>query len=238
MSDSDASGSDGTDAAIPVICIDGPSGSGKGTIAQRVARTLGFHLLDSGALYRLTALAAAKRGVDLDDEAGVAQVAAEMRPYFEPAEDRGLRTYLDGANVTREIRAEEMGMNASRVAALASVRAALLERQRGFRQAPGLVADGRDMGTAVFPRADLKIFLTASSEERAIRRHKQLKEKGIGVSLRGLLKDIEARDAQDTQRKASPLTAADDAVMLDSTGLSIDEVTEQVLALVRERLGV
>lgn len=234
MSDSEAS----ADGAIPVICIDGPSGSGKGTIAQYVARTLGFHLLDSGALYRLTALAAAKRGVDLDDDAGVARVAAEMRPYFEPAEDRGLRTYLDGTNVTREIRAEEMGMNASRVAALASVRAVLLERQRGFREPPGLVADGRDMGTAVFPGADLKIFLTASAEERAIRRHKQLKEKGIGVSLRGLLKDIEARDAQDTQRKASPLKAADDAVMLDSTGMSIEEVTDRVLELARERLGL
>ena len=223
---------------VPLICIDGPSGSGKGTIAQRVAQALGFHLLDSGALYRLTALAATRRGVDLDDEAAVAEVAAEMRPFFEPAEDRGLRIYLDGTNVSRAIRAEEVGMNASRVAAQPRVRDALLERQRSFREAPGLVADGRDMGTVVFPDADLKIFLTASAEERAIRRHKQLKEKGIGVSLRGLLKDIEARDEQDAQRKASPLTPAEDAVSIDSTGLSIEEVSEQVLALARERACV
>lgn len=225
-----------TEAEAPVVCIDGPSGSGKGTIAQRVARELGFHLLDSGALYRLTALAAARRGVELDDEQALAEVAHEMRPFFEPAPDRGLRTYLDGANVSRDIRAEEVGMNASRVAALPAVRDALLERQRDFRQPPGLVADGRDMGTVVFPQATAKVFLTASAEERAIRRHKQLKEKGIGVSLRGLLKDIEARDRQDAQRSASPLAAADDAIVIDSTGLSIEEVTAQVLAHARERL--
>ena len=216
-------------ADVPVICIDGPSGSGKGTIAQRVAEALG--------LYRLTALAATRRGVDLDDEAAVAAVAAEMRPFFEPAGDRGLRTYLDGVNVTRDIRAEEVGMNASRVAALPAVRRALLQRQQDFRVAPGLVADGRDMGSVVFPDAPLKIFLTASAEERAIRRHKQLNEKGIGVSLRGLLKDIEARDEQDAKREASPLKAADDAIVIDSTGQSIEQVTAQVLAHARERLG-
>lgn len=225
-------------ASAPVICIDGPSGSGKGTIAQRVAETLGFHLLDSGALYRLTALAAARRSIEFDDGEAVAEVAREMRPFFEPAGSRGLRTYLDGSNVTRDIRAEEIGMNASRVAAHEAVREALLERQRAFRQPPGLVADGRDMGTVVFPDAPLKIFLTASAEARAMRRHNQLKEKGIGVSLRGLLKDIEARDEQDARRAVSPLQPAEDAVEIDSTALSIDQVTEQVLALARERLSV
>ncbi|MDX1609720.1 MAG: (d)CMP kinase [Halofilum sp. (in: g-proteobacteria)] len=225
-------------AEPPVICIDGPSGSGKGTIAQRVAEALGFHLLDSGALYRLTALAAARRGVEYDDAARVAEIARQMRPCFEPAGARGLRTYLDGSNVTRDIRAEEVGMNASRVASHPEVRTALLERQRAFRQAPGLVADGRDMGTVVFPEAPLKIFLTASAEARAMRRHNQLKEKGIGVSLRGLLKDIEARDEQDARRAVSPLQPADDAVEIDSTALSIEQVTEQVLALARERLSL
>lgn len=219
---------------IPVICVDGPSGSGKGTLARRVAQALGFHLLDSGALYRLTALATCRRGVDLDDEAAVANVAATMEPRFEPTDDGWTRTHLDGRNVTREIRAEEVGMNASRVAAYPAVRAALLDKQRGFRVAPGLVADGRDMGTVVFPDAPLKVFLTASAEERARRRHKQLKDKGIGANLRGLLKDIEARDEQDMQRSASPLAPADDAIVIDSTGLSIEEVTEQVLARARQ----
>lgn len=225
-------------ASAPVICIDGPSGSGKGTIAQRVAESLGFHLLDSGALYRLTALAATRRGVEFDDAEAVAEVAREMRPFFEPVGSRGLRTYLDGSNVTRDIRAEEIGMNASRVAAHEPVRQALLERQRAFRQPPGLVADGRDMGTVVFPDAPLKIYLTASTEARAMRRHNQLKGKGIGVSLRGLLKDIEARDEQDARRAVSPLQPAEDAIELDSTALSIDQVTEKVLALARERLFV
>jgi len=222
----------------PVICIDGPSGSGKGTIAQRVAEKLGFHLLDSGALYRLTALAAARRGVEFDDTRRLAEVARDMRIAFEPAGARGLRVYLDGSNVTQDIRAEEVGMNASRVASQGPVREALLERQREFRQPPGLVADGRDMGTVVFPDAPLKIYLTASAEARAKRRHNQLKEKGIGVSLRGLLKDIEARDEQDARRAISPLQPAEDAVVIDSTALSIEEVTEQVLTLAREHLPV
>ncbi len=223
---------------VPVVCIDGPSGSGKGTLALRVSRALGFHLLDSGALYRLTALAASRRGVDLDDEAAVARVASAMEPRFEPGDDGWTRTYLDGTNVTRAIRAEEVGMNASRVASYGEVRAALLERQRGFRVAPGLVADGRDMGSVVFPDAPLKIFLTASAEERARRRHKQLKDKGIGVSLRDLLRDIESRDEQDTQRAASPMAPAADAIRVDSTGRTIEEVTDAVLARARERLSV
>lgn len=223
-------------AEAPVICVDGPSGSGKGTIAQGLAEALGFHLLDSGALYRLTALSATRQAVDLDDEAALAAVAGAMSPTFEPGAQRGPRICLDGHNVTAEIRAEEIGMNASRLAAMPAVRQALLERQRAFRQPPGLVADGRDMGTVVFPDALLKVYLTASAEERAQRRHKQLKEKGVGVSLRGLLKDIEARDAQDEQRQASPLKPADDAVEIDSTTLSIAQVVEKALALARERL--
>lgn len=224
-------------AVAPVICIDGPSGSGKGTIARNLAEALSFHLLDSGALYRLTALAAERRGVDMDDAEAVAAVARESRIVFEPDRERGTRVYLDGSNVSREIRLEEVGMNASRVAALGPVREALLQRQRDFCKPPGLVADGRDMGTAVFPHADLKIYLTASAEARAMRRHKQLNEQGIGVSLRGLLRDIEARDEQDMGRAASPLHPADDAVVIDSTALSIEQVTEQALALARERLA-
>ncbi|WP_070987797.1 (d)CMP kinase [Halofilum ochraceum] len=221
---------------VPVVCIDGPSGSGKGTLARRVAEELGFYLLDSGALYRLTALAAVRRGVDLDDEAAVAEVAATMQPRFEPTGDGWTRTWLDGDHVTREIRAEEVGMNASRVAALPAVREALLALQRGFRQPPGLVADGRDMGSVVFPDAQLKIFLTASAEERARRRYKQLNDKGIGANLAALLNDIEARDEQDAQRAASPMVPADDAIVIDSTSLAIEEVTQQVLARARDCL--
>ncbi|MEF8834314.1 MAG: (d)CMP kinase [Halofilum sp. (in: g-proteobacteria)] len=228
---------DASGAAIPVVCIDGPSGSGKGTLSRRVAEALGFHLLDSGALYRLTALAATRRGVDLDDEAAVAEVAATMQPRFEPAGDGWTRTWLDGDDVTRAIRAEEVGMRASRVAAQPAVRKALLALQRGFRLPPGLVADGRDMGSVVFPAAPLKIFLTASAEERARRRHKQLKDKGIGANLRALMKDIEARDEQDAQRAASPMVPAVDAIVIDSTSLSIEEVTRQVVVRARDCLN-
>lgn len=219
--------------ATPVICIDGPSGSGKGTLARLVAEALDFFLLDSGALYRLTALAAARRGVDLEDGACVAEVAATMQPRFEPTGDGWTRTWLDGDDVTREIRAEAVGMDASRVAALPAVRKALLALQRGFRRPPGLVADGRDMGSVVFPDAALKIFLTASAEERARRRHNQLKEKGVGANLPALLKDIEARDEQDAQRAASPMVPAKDAIVIDSTSLAIEEVKRQVLARAR-----
>jgi len=225
-----------TEAAV--ICIDGPSGSGKGTLAQRVAEALGFHLLDSGALYRLTALAAERAQVDLGDEAAVATVAAAMEPRFEPAGDGSVRIWLNEREVTHAIRAEAVGMHAAQVAALPAVRAALLERQRRFQAAPGLVADGRDMGSVVFPQAPVKIFLTASATERAERRYKQLMGKGVNASLRGLLKDIEARDEQDAQRAASPLAPADDAIVIDSTALSIAQVTEQVLAHVRQHLSV
>ena len=221
---------------VPVVCIDGPSGSGKGTLARRVAEALGYHLLDSGALYRLTVLAATRRGVDLNDEAAVAEVAATMQPRFEPTGDGWTRICLDGDDVTREIRAEAVGMDASRVAALPAVRAALLALQHGFRKPPGLVADGRDMGSVVFPDAPLKIFLMASAEERARRRHKQLKDKGIGANVNALHKDIEARDEQDAQRAASPMVPANDAIVIDSTSLAIEEVTRQVLTRARDRL--
>lgn len=217
-----------------VLAIDGPSGSGKGTIARLVASRLGWRLLDSGALYRLVGLAAVKEGVPLDDEAALAKVARNLNVWFASAADGQERIELDGVDVTRDIRSEESGANASRVAALDGVRKALLERQRAFRKAPGLVADGRDMGTLVFPDATLKVFLTASAEERARRRHKQLKDKGIDVSLAALSRDIEDRDRRDSERKVAPLKPAEDARMLDSSGLSIETVTQTVLDWLEE----
>ncbi|MGQ9426152.1 (d)CMP kinase [Gilvimarinus sp. F26214L] len=218
----------------PVITIDGPSGSGKGTISQLVARKLGFNFLDSGALYRLTALAARKRNVDWADEAAVARVAAGLDVKFET--DGGRATILlDGEDATDAIRKEDMSLGSSTVAAHPAVRAALLELQKGFQRPPGLVADGRDMGTTVFPTADVKIFLTASAEERAQRRYNQLLEKGESVSLRALLKDIQARDERDSQRAVSPLKPADDALILDSTRLSIVEVLDRVLDYAAQR---
>lgn len=217
-----------------VIAIDGPSGSGKGTIARRVAEVLGFHLLDSGALYRLTALQAAKNAVDINDSETIALLAADLNVRF-GSDDKGAeRIWLENRDVTGEVRLEETGIGASVVAAFPGVRAALLERQRGFRKGPGLVADGRDMGSHVFPDADLKIFLTASAEERARRRHKQLKDKGIDVSLAALSRDIEDRDRRDTERLVAPLRPADDAKLLDSSGLSIEAVVKTVLEWVAE----
>jgi cytidylate kinase len=209
---------------IPVIAIDGPSASGKGTIAERVAKSLGFHYLDSGSLYRLVALAAVKEATRLDDEAALARRALHLHVSF----DRG-DIFLFGQKVTDAIRSEECGIGASRVAALPAVRAALLARQRAFRQAPGLVAEGRDMGTVVFPDAVLKVFLTASAEARAERRHKQLKEKGIDANIRTLLQELRERDERDSARSTAPLKKAADARELDSTGLGIDEVVSQVL---------
>lgn len=217
------------DREVPVVAIDGPVGSGKGTIARRVARALGWHLLDSGALYRLVALAATKRGILHDDEHHLAVLAADLSVRFESDESGDERIYLDDKDVTVDIRTEECGLGASAVASLPGVRAALLGLQRGFRQEPGLVADGRDMGSTVFPDALLKVYLTASAEERAKRRHKQLKDKGIDVSLPALSRDMEDRDRRDSERRVAPLKPAGDARLLDSSGQSIDEVTQTVL---------
>ncbi|AYF35022.1 (d)CMP kinase [Vreelandella alkaliphila] len=218
----------------PVLTIDGPGGAGKGTISGLVAERLGWHLLDSGALYRLTAQAALKHDVALDDEVSLALLAAQLDVAF-PVLDGQPRTLLEGEDVSRAIRTEQAGERASRVAALPQVREALLQRQRDFQQSPGLVADGRDMGTVVFPDAALKIFLTASAQERARRRHLQLQEAGVSASLSSLLKEIQARDARDTQRSVAPLKPADDAITLDTTCLSIPEVVDQLTELLAQR---
>ncbi|TMH73533.1 MAG: (d)CMP kinase [Betaproteobacteria bacterium] len=212
----------------PVIAIDGPTASGKGTIAQAVARELGFGCLDSGALYRVVALLALRRRIDTGDALRLAQVARSAHPLFE----RG-RVELDGEDVTEAIRAEEVGRAASHVSAHAAVRDELLQLQRSFRRWPGLVADGRDMGTVVFPDARLKVFLTASVEVRAQRRLKQLMEKGISASLADLLLDLCERDKRDRTRPVAPLKAADDAYELDASSLTVDEVVGQVLAWYR-----
>lgn len=222
---------------IPVITIDGPSGSGKGTISQQVAERLGWHILDSGSLYRLTALAASRDQADMDDAEQLARIAEQLDVEFRTAQG-SLQILLRGDEVTEAIRAEDIGMKASRVAAMPAVRDALLARQRAFAKAPGLVADGRDMGTTVFPGAKLKIFMTASSEERAKRRHKQLKEKGIHVSLADLVADLTARDEQDANRSVSPLKPADDAIMLDTSNMSIEQVTAKVLELAKQTFSV
>ena len=214
---------------IPVIAIDGPSGSGKGTIARRVADALGYHLLDSGALYRLVALSARKSGVSLQDSEKLAHLAVELDVRFDSDEGGEERIWLGEEDVTSEIRTEEAGAGASAVAQIPAVREALFERQRAFQQPPGLVADGRDMGSHVFPDAALKVFLTASAEERARRRHKQLKDKGLDVSLAALSRDIEDRDRRDSERSVAPLRPAEDARILDSSGQSIEAVTKTVL---------
>lgn len=218
----------------PVIAIDGPSGSGKGTVARILAERLGWHLLDSGALYRLTALAGAARGFDPADEAAHAGVATSLDVRFEVNEQGGERVLLDGRDVSLELRAETTGNRASVVAAMPSVRAALLGRQRAFAVAPGLVADGRDMGTVVFPTAGLKVFLTASAEERARRRYNQLKEKGLAANLAGLSQEILERDRRDSARSVAPLRPATDAVVIDSTGLTVDAVVDRIHVLAHE----
>lgn len=224
---------------VPVLTLDGPSGSGKGTIASRVARTLGWHLLDSGALYRLVALGAARRGIPMEDEAALADYALQMDVVFEVQPQSGeVLAKLDGEAVGDAIRTEQCGNDASRVAALGPVREALLQRQRDFRRPPGLVADGRDMGTTVFPDAGLKIYLTASAEVRAERRYKQLKEKGISASVADLFREIAERDARDTERRSSPLKPATDALVLDTSSLDINQVVDQVLEQCRERFDV
>lgn len=224
-------------APVPVIAIDGPSGSGKGTVCSRLARQLGWHLLDSGALYRLLALAAGRHGIGLDNEAALQALAANLDVQFIAAQEglHGQRILLEGEEVGDELRTEQAGAGASQVAALPGVRAALLQRQRDFRAAPGLIADGRDMGTVVFSDAPLKIFLTASAEERARRRYLQLKDKVAGVNLSSLLEEIRARDERDTQRAVAPLKPASDAILLDSTELSIEQVLERILAEVAAR---
>jgi cytidylate kinase len=214
---------------VPVIAIDGPSGSGKGTIARQVAESLGWHLLDSGALYRLLALAASRREIPLSDATALARLAEKLDVRFGTDASGGELIWLDGEPVSSELRTEEAGKGASTVAALQAVRDALLTLQRSFRRSPGLVADGRDMGTHVFPDATLKVFLTASAEERARRRHKQLNDKGIDVSLAALSRDIEDRDRRDTERSVAPLRPAEDARILDSSGKSIDSVVNTVL---------
>jgi cytidylate kinase len=218
-----------------VVTIDGPSGSGKGTISRALARQVQWHLLDSGALYRLVALAGLEGGLDPDDISGHTKLAAAMQMSFGTGTDGGEEVTLFGRDVTLAVRSEAAGQGASRVAAWPEVRTALLERQRAFRRPPGLVADGRDMGTVVFPDAPLKIFLTATLAERALRRHKQLKDKGSDVSLPALSREIAERDLRDSTRKASPLKAAPDAHVIDSTRLAIDAVVDRVLVLGRNR---
>ncbi|WP_374105694.1 (d)CMP kinase [Pseudomonas sp. NKUCC02_KPG] len=217
--------------SAPVITIDGPSGSGKGTVAGILAKRLGWNLLDSGALYRLLAFAAGNHGVALDNEALLEKLAAHLDVQFVGATDgKPARIILEGDEVTHAIRSEAVAAGASKVAALPAVRDALLQRQRAFQELPGLVADGRDMGTVVFPDAPLKVFLTASAEERARRRYLQLKAKGDDVSLSGLLDEIRARDERDTQRAIAPLKPAADAIQLDSTELSIEQVLERIMS--------
>lgn len=221
---------------IPVIAVDGPSGVGKGTISHRLARQLGWHFLDSGALYRLTALAARQVGIALDAEPEVAGIAAALAVRFLPQAAGDTRIVLHDQDVTDAIRTEGCGNDASRVAALPAVRAALLERQRAFREPPGLVADGRDMGTTVFPDAPAKLFLTARADVRAERRYKQLKEKGLSANLAGLLREIAERDERDRTRSTSPLRPADDAIIIDTSDLDVDAVFDQVLDVVRRRI--
>ncbi len=233
-----------SERAAPVIAIDGPTASGKGTVAQRVARELGWHYLDSGSLYRLAALGAL-RGMagpvsivdgaapsPAADEAAIAGFAARLPVRFD-----GDRILLDGVDVTEAIREEAVGNAASRIAVMPAVRAALVDRQRAFRRPPGLVADGRDMGTVIFPAAALKVFLTASAQARAERRYKQLIEKGFSANLPGLLRDLEERDRRDASRAIAPLAPAEDAQVVDSTALGIDETVERVLGLWDLRRG-
>ncbi len=220
--------------SVPVLTIDGPSGSGKGTISAAVAAQLGWHLLDSGALYRAVGYAAGMAGLDLSDVEAVTRCAQTTRIRFRAATDGGeTRVIVNGHDATDELRTETAGAAASAIASMPSVREALVALQLGFRKGPGLVADGRDMGTVIFPDAAFKVFLTASAAERAKRRYKQLKEKGLSVTLGGLQREIEARDSRDASRVVAPLRPAEDALLVDTTGIGIDEVVAKVLSVVR-----
>jgi cytidylate kinase len=216
------------EAPVPVIAIDGPSASGKGTVAERVAQALRFRFLDSGALYRAVALAAMRAGIDLENRLEVSRIARKLNVKFS-----GSRTFVNGADATDALRAQDVGAGASHVAAHPEVRVALLERQRAFRRPPGLVADGRDMGSVVFPDARLKVYLTASAGERALRRYNQLMEKGMNASMDALLQEIRERDARDSARAAAPLQKCADAIELDTTGMSIEAAVAAVLAAYR-----
>ena len=216
--------------ACPVIAIDGPSASGKGTVAAKVAEALGYHYLDSGALYRLVTLAALRGGADLDDEAALARIAARMEIGF-----RDGATWLDGGDVSEALRTEDVSAAASRVAARPAVREQLLERQRGFCRRPGLVADGRDMGSVVFPEAPLKVYLTADVGTRAERRYKQLKEKGMYAKIQDVVEELRRRDERDSSRPVAPLKHYPDAFFLDTTGLSVDEAVQKILGWWREK---
>jgi CMP/dCMP kinase len=224
-------------STVPIMTIDGPSGSGKGTVARAAAKALGWGLLDSGALYRLVALAGRRAAVSLENGPKLAELAVNFDIRFgsDPAGEEAV--WLDGDEVTGDIRTEVAGNDASKVAALPVVRAALLERQRRFAVAPGLVADGRDMGTVVFPQALIKIFLTASPQERAQRRYKQLKQKGVAANLAALSREIAERDQRDSTRAISPLVASADAVPLDTTGMSVDDVIGRVLQIAQGRIA-
>ena len=221
---------------IPVICIDGPGGAGKGTVAKAVAEKLGYHLLDSGAIYRVMALAVLKKEINHQDIESLISCAAALDVAFLTPQSGLVETWLDGENVTDQLRLESTATMASKVATIPEVRDALMQRQRDFAQPPGLVADGRDMGTVVFPDAPVKVFLTASAEERAKRRQKQLQEQGKSVSIARLLEAIEERDARDRNRSVAPLQPAEDAISIDTTELSIDAVVSRVLERVNQTI--
>jgi|TARA_B100000519_G_scaffold195628_1_gene200902 cytidylate kinase len=220
---------------IPVVTVDGPSGAGKGTLSALIAEKLGWHLLDSGAIYRVLAVAAMHHDLPIDDESAVVPLASGLDVSFE-IDNEQRRVVLEGEDVTDDIRTEEVGAVASQIASLARVREALLRRQRAFQQAPGLVADGRDMGTVVFPDANVKLFLTASAEARAERRYNQLNDKGLDVNIARLLTDIKARDDRDANRSIAPLVPAEDAVVIDSTDLDINQVFESAMEIINSRL--